>query len=248
MRDIDKTQLQYIADTCNFKLDVHSNCLKNQRGFGLIEMMVSMTLSLLAVAVMVILMSSTLGVGTATIQMSRLTQELRASIQLMSRDLRRANYHSSFRDCFANVNCRTDLGIAAHVNTININGAGNCFWYWLDRNSDANLANDAVGGFRYSTIGGVGVLQMRIEGNAAANCDDDTGWELITDPDTIDIASFNISKSESYDEIVSEGYVQKVEKLRLIIIGRMASNPTVNREIQDLILIRNDIIQLAGTT
>ena len=248
MRDIDKTQLQYIADTCNFKLDVHSICLKNQRGFGLIEMLVSMTLSLLTVAVMVILMSSTLGTGAATIQMSRLTQELRASIQLMSRDLRRANYHSGFLSCFANVNCRTDLDIAAYVNTIHINDAGNCFWYWLDRDSDANLANDAVGGFRYSTIGGVGVLQMRIEGNAAANCDDDTGWELITDPDTIDIVSFNINSSEeSYDEIVSaELDVQKVEKLRLIIIGRMVSNPTVNRKIQDLILIRNDI-QLAGT-
>jgi type II secretory pathway pseudopilin PulG len=247
MRDIDKTQLQYIADTCNFKLDVHSNCLKNQRGFGLIEMLVSMTLSLLTVAVMVILMSSTLGTGAATIQMSRLTQELRASIQLMSRDLRRANYHSGFLSCFANVNCRTDLNIAAYVDTIHINDAGNCFWYWLDRDSDANLANDAVGGFRYSTIGGVGVLQMRIEGNAAANCDDDTGWELITDPDTIDIASFNVSNSESYTETVSaEGDVQIVEKIRLSINGRMASNPTVNRQIQDLILIRNDI-QLAGT-
>jgi type II secretory pathway pseudopilin PulG len=247
MRDIDKTQLQYIADTCNFKLDVHSICLKNQRGFGLIEMLVSMTLSLLTVAVMVILMSSTLGTGAATIQMSRLTQELRASIQLMSRDLRRANYHSGFLSCFANVNCRTDLNIAAYVDTIHINDAGNCFWYWLDRDSDANLANDAAGGFRYSTIGGVGVLQMRIEGNAAANCDDDTGWELITDPDTIDIASFNVSNSESYTETVSaEGDVQIVEKIRLSINGRMASNPTVNRQIQDLILIRNDI-QLAGT-
>jgi type II secretory pathway pseudopilin PulG len=247
MRDIDKTQLQYIADTCNFKLDVHSISLKNQRGFGLIEMLVSMTLSLLTVAVMVVLMSSTLGTGAATIQMSRLTQELRASIQLMSRDLRRANYHSGFLSCFANVNCRTDLNIAAYVDTIHINDAGNCFWYWLDRDSDANLANDAVGGFRYSTIGGVGVLQMRIEGNAAANCDDDTGWELITDPDTIDIASFNVSNSESYTETVSaEGDVQIVEKIRLSINGRMASNPTVNRQIQDLILIRNEI-QLAGT-
>ena len=247
MRDIDKSQLQTIADTCNFKLGVYSTCLKSQRGFGLIEMLVSMTLSLLTVAVMVILMSSSLGTGAATIQMSRLTQELRASIQLMSRDLRRANYHSNFLSCFANVNCRTDLGIAAHVNTININDAGNCFWYWLDRNSDANLANDAVGGFRYSTIGGIGVLQMRIEGNSAANCDDDTGWELITDPDTIDIASFNISNSESYTETVSAGGdVQIVEKIRLSINGRMASNPTVNRQIQDLILIRNDIL-LAGT-
>ncbi len=65
---------------------------------------------------------------------------------------------------------------------------------------------------------------MRIEGNAAANCDDDAGWELITDPDTVDIASFNISNSESYTETISAGGdVQIVEKIRLSINGRMAS-------------------------
>ena len=247
MRNLANNQLQNTRATCHFKSHRHSIFLKKQRGFGLIEMLISTALSLLAVTVMVILMASTLGTGAATIQMSRLTQELRASIQLMSRDLRRANYYSGFLSCFANVNCRTDLDIAAYVNTIHINDAGNCFWYWLDRDSDANLANDAVGGFRYSTVGGVGVLQMRIEGNAAANCDDDTGWELITDPDTIDIASFNVSNTESYTETLSAvGDVQIVEKIRLSINGRMASNPAVNRQIQDLILIRNDI-QLAGT-
>ena len=86
---------------------------KNQRGLGLMEMMVSMVLSLLAVTTMVVLMANTLGSGATTIQMSRLTQELRASMQLMSRDLRRANYHSSFLNCFGNVDCRDDLNIDA---------------------------------------------------------------------------------------------------------------------------------------
>lgn len=221
--------------------------LRNQRGFGLIEMLISMALSLLAVSVMVILMASTLGTGTATIQMSRLSQELRASMQLMSRDLRRANFHSSFYNCYANVDCRTDLGIASYVNTIHINDAENCFWYWLDRDGDGDLSNDAVGGFRYSTIGGIGVIQMRTSGNSAANCDDDDGWELITDPNTVEITSFVVSDSDSYTETLSaSGDVQVVEKIRLNINGRMASNPSVQREIQDLVLIRNDI-QTAGT-
>ena len=127
MRNIANTKLQHIRATCNFKSGRHLASLRKQQGFGLIEMLISTALSLLAVAVMVILMSSTLGAGSTTIQMSRLTQELRASIQLMSRDLRRANYHSGFLSCFANVNCRTDLDIAAYVDTIHINAAGNCF-------------------------------------------------------------------------------------------------------------------------
>ena len=233
-----------IRMTANLKQEVRINV---QNGLGIVEMLVSVALSLIAVTTMVILMANTLGTGSQTIQMARLSQELRASIQLMSRDLRRANYHSGYLNCFANSDCRNDLGITAYVNTININAAGNCFWYWLDRDSDADLSNDAVGGFRYSTVGDIGVLQMRIAGNAAADCDDATGWELITDPDTIDITAFNISNSDSYTEnLSSAGDVQTVEKIRLTINGRMASNPAVQRQIQDLILVRNDI-QSAGT-
>jgi len=217
-----------------------------QRGLGLIEMMVSMALSLLAVGAMVILMASSLGTGSKTIQMSRLSQELRASMQLMSRDLRRANYHSGFLSCFANINCRTDLGIETYVDTIHINAAGNCFWYWLDRNSDSALSDDAVGAFRFSTIDDVGVIQMRVSGNDAANCDAGTDWELITDPGTVEITSFVVSNSDSYTEtLTSDGDIQIVEKIRLNIAGRMVNDPSVQKEIQDLVLIRNDI-QAAG--
>lgn len=225
----------------------HLSNLQSQCGLGLLEMLISMALSLLAVATMVVLMANTLGTGSESIQMSRLSHELRASLQLMSRDLRRANYHSGFLNCFANANCRSDLNITAYVNTIQVNAAGNCFWYWLDRDSDADLSNDAVGGFRLGTIGGVGVIQMRISGNAAANCDDETDWEAITDPNIVDITNFNISNSDSYTESLSAaGDGQVVEKIRLNINGRMAANPSVQKELQDLILIRNDI-QSAGT-
>jgi type IV pilus assembly protein PilW len=236
------------AHNSRYKLNLSSRPASpcRQRGLGLIEMLVSMALSLMAVGVMVILMANTLGSGSTTIQMSRLSQELRASMQLMSRDLRRANFHSGFLSCFGNVDCRSDLGIEAYVNTININASGNCFWYWLDRNGDAALSDDAVGAFRFGTVNGVGVIQMRTEGNGGANCDDGAGWELITDPDTVDITSFTVSNSESYTETLSsEGDEQTVEKIRLNIIGRMVRDPSIQREIQDLVLIRNDI-QIAG--
>ena len=217
-----------------------------QSGVGLLEMLISMTLSLLAVGAMVVLMSSTLGTGSTTIQMSRLSQELRASMQLMSRDLRRANFHSGYVSCFANIDCRADLGITAYVNNIHINADGNCFWYWLDRDGDADLSNDAVGGFRYSTIDGIGVIQMRTSGNTAANCDGSDGWELITDPNTVAITSFIVSDADSYTETLSvAGATQLVEKIRLRINGQMARNSDVQRVIEDLVLIRNDI-QTAG--
>jgi len=246
MRDINMKKFRFNVATRSAGSHRRPGKLKSQSGFGLMEMMISLALSLLAVTVMVILMANTLGSGAETIQMSRLSQQLRASLQLMSRDLRRANYHGGFLSCFANANCRSDLNITTYVNTIRINPAGTCFWYWLDRNSDADLSDDAVGGFRYSTIGGVGVIQMRVSGNSAANCDDGTDWELITDPNIVDITNFSISNTDSYTESLSAtGDVQVVEKIRLSINGRMAANHSVQREIQDLILVRNDI-QSAG--
>ena len=246
MSGLETRQFSCASTVAMSELSEHSQRLKNQGGFGLIEMLVSMALSLLAVSVMVILMASTLGTGSATIQMSRLSQELRASMQLMSRDLRRANFHSSFYNCYANVDCRSDLGIATYVDNIHINEAENCFWYWLDRDGDGDLSNDAVGGFRYSTISGIGVIQMRTTGNSAANCDGDDGWELITDPNTVEITNFVVSNSDSYTETLSAaGDVQIVEKIRLTINGRMATKSSVQREIQDLVMIRNEI-QTAG--
>ena len=163
-------------------------------------------------------------------------------MQLMSRDLRRANYHRDFLNCFANSDCRDDLGITEYVNTIHINEAGNCFWYWLDRDNNGDLSNDAVGGFRYSTVGGIGVIQMRISKNDAADCDSDDDWELITDPNTVEITNFIVSNTDSYTETLSHtGDEQVVEKIRLSIYGQMTTNPSVQREIQDLIQIRNEI-------
>jgi hypothetical protein len=218
-----------------------------QSGLGLLEMMISMTFSMFAITAMIALVSNTLGSTTTTIQMSRLSQELRSSMQIMSRDLRRANYHGSFLSCFGNVDCRSDLNIENYVNTIRIDADGDCFWYWLDRDGDSDMTDDPVGGFRFTTLDGVGVLQMRTIGNAGANCDDPSGWELITDPGKVEITNFSVSNNESYTETLSAaGDTQVVEKIRLSINGRLTGDNAVQRTIEDLVLIRNDI-QSAGS-
>ncbi|NIP17774.1 MAG: prepilin-type N-terminal cleavage/methylation domain-containing protein, partial [Xanthomonadales bacterium] len=70
-----------------------------QAGLTLIEVLVAMVISLVVAMAMVSLMANTMGTGTRTIQMSRLTAELRAALQIMTRDVRRANYHGNFVAC-----------------------------------------------------------------------------------------------------------------------------------------------------
>ena len=61
---------------------------ENQHGLGLVEMMISMVLSLLAVTTMVVLMANTLGNGATTIQMSRLSQVDRSILRLSAYQLK----------------------------------------------------------------------------------------------------------------------------------------------------------------
>lgn len=217
-----------------------------QGGYGLLSTLVAGVVGLFAVMAMVLLLAGTVGRGSTTIQMTTLSQGLRAAMQLMTRDLRRANYHSSFLQCFGNTNCRVDLGITGFVNTINIDADGDCFWYWLDRNGDANLGNDLVGAYRRGEVGGVGVVQMRIGGNDAAQCAQDDGWQTITDPNVIDITALQVSDNASYTEVLSAaGEAQTVEKIGVTLQGRMVRDPAVSKTITDLVHVRNDV-EFAG--
>ena len=57
----------------------------------LMEMLVAGMISLIALSAMVIVMANTLGTGSQTIQMARVSNEMRAAMQIMTRELRRAN-------------------------------------------------------------------------------------------------------------------------------------------------------------
>lgn len=208
-------------------------------GVTLIEMMVAMVVSLLAIGAMVILMANTLGTGSETIRTARLTQELRSAMEIMTRDLRRANFHQGFIACVGNPDCRADLGISAQVSTINIDAGGNCFWFWLDRNGDGDLTDDSVGAFRLVTVGGVGALQMRDSGNAAADCASDAGWQTITDPAVVNVTAFSADDTPSYSETVSSTGTQNVEKILLTITAQFTGDPGVSRQVADLIFVRN---------
>ena len=70
-----------------------------QFGSSLLELLIAVTISLVAVSAMVSLMAGTLGAGKESLENSRLTNELRATMQIISRDLRRANYNEEFLDC-----------------------------------------------------------------------------------------------------------------------------------------------------
>jgi len=233
--------------------------MKQQRGMTLVELLIAGVISLIASGGMLILMANTLGSGSQTIQMARLTQEMRTAMQIMTRELRRANYHSTFMACYGNVDCRTNLSIADKVTTINItdNGDSDCFWFWYDRPQSGTavaVTSEPVAAFRLTTItGGIGKLQMTTTQTSTPNCNLDTGWVDITDTDIIDIQTFNVSDVDSIAETINTaGYIQNVERIGLTITAKLVNDPLTlsgltaptnpERELREFIKVRNHTV------
>ena len=221
---------------------------KHQKGFTLLELMVAGLISLIVTSGMVILMASTLGTGTQAIKMTQLSAEMRTAMQIMTRELRRANYHSSYANCFGDTDCLVTQSVDSKVSEININGAGNCFWFFYDRPQrcssppcDATEYADAqtllsdtgtldtLAAFRLFTSGDdggpdIGSIQMTTTDTDATNsCPPDTSsWVNITNPGFIDIQGLVITNAESYP-LENEARLW-VDRIDITLTGRLREN------------------------
>jgi type IV pilus assembly protein PilW len=216
------------------------------RGFTLIEMLIAMVISLVVAAAMTNLMANTLGTSSRTIGMTRVTQEARTALQLMSRDVRRAGYSSEAVQCYANVDCFTD-GSVTLPGAISINVGNDCFTFQHDRDHDGDGTNDGAGGFRRGTIDGVGVLEMWAGNNAPSCTAASDDWIEITDPEVVDVYLFSVDDDPSYTEVINidpdgNDILQRVRKIRMQLGARLVGNPQITRVIEDSIRVRNDVV------
>lgn len=224
------------------------NSLHRQTGASLMEVMVAMSISLVVTASMVALMANSLGSTVRIIKMTKLTDDMRVAMQMMTRDVRRSSYNANSMFCYANEDCTADGAITAAAD-ITINNSNDCFTFLMDRDHDGDSTEDDAGGFRRVTTGGVGVIEMWT-GNAAPNCASaagSAGWVQITNPDNMDIFGFAIDENLSYTQVVKDdgmGNVvsQKIRKIRMNVGGRLVMDNTIVRRVEDVISVRNDLL------
>ena len=223
-----------------------------QAGASLMEVMVAMSISLVVTAAMIAMMANSLSSTTRIIQMTKLSDDMRVALQMMSRDVRRSSYNANSMLCYANEDCATDGSItaAADITLVDIDSdsTNDCFTFLLDRDHDGDSTEDNAGGFRRVTTGGVGVIEMWT-GDAAADCTDAAGaagWVQITNPESMDIFGFSIDDNLSYTEtILNNGtntVSQRVRKVRMDLQGRLVLDNTIQRNMEDIISIRNNLV------
>jgi type II secretory pathway pseudopilin PulG len=224
------------------------NSRSKQSGMSLMEVLVSMSISLIVTASMVALMANSLANTARIIKMTKLSDDMRMALQMMSRDVRRSSYNANSMLCYANDDCSTDGAVTLPAD-IAINDDEDCFTFLMDRDHDGDSTENSAGGFRRVTEGDVGLIEMWT-GDSAPNCDAAAGsanWVQITNPADMDIFDFDVDEDLSYTvQILNDGFgntlSQKVRKIRMNMGGRLVLDNSIERRIEDIISVRNDLL------
>jgi hypothetical protein len=224
-----------------------------QGGASLMEVLIAMSISLVVTASMIALMANSLGSTARIVKMTKLADDLRVTMQIMTRDVRRSSYNANSMFCYANEDCGTDGAIiaAGDINLVDIDAdtVNDCFTFLMDRDHDGNSTEDDAGGFRRVTSGGVGVIEMWT-GDASPNCNAVPGaanWVQITDPEDMDIFEFDIDDDLSYSVLIQDDGAgntlsQRVRKIRMNVQGRLVLDNSIVRRVEDVISVRNDLL------
>lgn len=220
---------------------------KNQAGVTLVEMMIGLALSMIVVSSMVLLMSNSLASASRIIQMTQLTDDLRNSMSMVSRDIRRANYSANAYRCYANSDCGAD----GSANQVNATIESDCLIFNLDRDQDGDATEDDAGGFRLVDNGsGIGVIEMWVGDNNSADCSDTEyvdgdDWISLTDPEFVDFTQFEFTLNNIAATLTEKSgatITQNTRELFIEIEAELILDRTVTRRIEDNIKVRNDYL------
>lgn len=236
--------------------------LQRQKGFSLIEMMVSMVIGLIVALAVTTLAVAILRNNTEVVQSTRVTQDLRISSELIARELKRAGYNQNAVNLVSNqdgydsgfdqmiwgdaVDSQAgDCEVVAAVGE-----ASSCLLFSYDRLGINDGADDPNGqewkGFRRVFLEGTerGVLQMFL-GSAAdePDCDDGidaAGWETLTPPG-IDVTNFSLANSVSdpIELATIPGASVQVRSVGIQIVARPIGSDR-ERQICDEVRVRAD--------
>lgn len=230
--------------------------LSRQNGATLIEILIGLALGLIVTSSMVVLMSNSMGTATRITQMAQLTDELRNTMSMLTRDVRRANYNPYSIYCYSNPDCGVsdttvksnfigDLEPAPNA------GDSSCLIYYIERETpDGNPGVVGGGGFRLATTGGVGRVEMWT-GDVAppSGCANSASWIAVTDPDFVNITELTINRDDgSFENELKreDGSVlltQRVRQINIQIQGELLIDNSISKRLEDVIRVRNDFIQ-----
>jgi len=253
-------------------LIVDRTVMNKQKGFTLIEIMISLVLGLIVIGGAISIYISTIRSSTDITNSARLNYDLDSVMQLMVNDIRRAGYWGGaivnsdaklnpFINGTANIQISdyTDADGDAHLN--------GCIVYSYDANgSGANTLNDLTDdideneyfGFRLDR----GAVWMRstvdIDGSSGivedpTNCDDDSDWGRIIDENKINIESLSFTTNHkclnikadttcAVTALIAGDQAVEVRQIDITLIGNVVNDDPVEKTLRATVKVRNNRI------
>jgi prepilin-type N-terminal cleavage/methylation domain-containing protein len=232
---------------------------KISRGFSLVELMVALVVGLVVSGAVLAFTMSTLKSNSDYVRSTRLTQELRNNMELVTRELRRAGYDQNALAYLA----KGSGSPFAHISMAtagNATGTFQCVIYAYDREGGVSgtieLANREVRGLRRAsrTVAGrtVGVLEYAESSNGVqpacngaapdystnpATCSN-AGWCPLSDGTSIDITIFDLKDNRS---LVGAAPSQvRLRDIDVWMVGRLAGSTEYTRGMQSSVRVRSE--------
>jgi prepilin-type N-terminal cleavage/methylation domain-containing protein len=228
------------------------------RGFSLVELMVAMVAGLIVSAAALSFFFSSLKSNGEYVQSTRLTQELRNTMSLLTRDLRRAGYNDNYMDLLASAS-------TSPLSKIYI--SGECILYTYDRaNGTAGVLDQSAGeirGIRRVTVANfqgsgktIGVIELATsDATAHPDCtgtkasytsfppvrSSASGWAALSDPSILNITALTFT-----DLRTNASSNLNLREIGVAMSGQLASSTNFTRSISTTVRVRSDCY-ISGT-
>lgn len=211
----------------------------------MIELMISIAVGLVVVSGVIGMFVSTVTSNANNLKMTRLNQELRAVMDIVTRDIRRAGYRGdSTTATSANPFTSTVNGDDLTVRTVNV--ANDCISFTYDSTAldsppvtVGSVDNADRFGYRRSLVGTVGVIQGRNGGAGATDCANGT-WGDLTDSDSVDITTLRFDVVSVPSPAGPSGATRTLRSITITLTGQIrGSNPAINRTITETVQMVN---------
>jgi prepilin peptidase dependent protein B len=212
---------------------------QRQRGMSVIELMVGITLGLFVIGgALAMLMSNITGSRVLLLE-ARINQDLRATADIITRDLKRAGYWGnavkgvtvSFGATAASVNPYTSITCTSCVN-----GTTSQVEYGYTKGTE-NDAIDATERFGYRVSGGA--IQMQVSNGS---------WQPITDTNILNITQFAIIETSTGISVASACNTAPttntptlyVRQYDIQLTGQSTADSKIVRSLESRVRVRND--------
>jgi type IV pilus assembly protein PilW len=220
---------------------------RKQRGLSLVELMVGITVGLFVVAAAATLVANQLSDNRRLLLETQMQQDLRATMDIMTRQLRRAGALT------------TPLAQAGLASPAGVGGAPNAY-----AAVTPTAAADSLASFRFIlNAAEQGPYGFKLEGNAIKTLLAGGGWQELTDSSTLKITALTfLPRNQTLPNTgvptdpapgaflpcskpCADGTTNcwprlLVRNFRLTITAQAKSDPTVQRSISSEIRLRND--------